>query len=393
MRKILALVLVCASLSAMAAVTGNKISLFDVYDWSKDANGVVTVTPHDPMNMGGWSAVIVDGENAGQLFFRSGFTMYELPQSLLVDYALGTVTLEATGEPFHTVEGHSSTASGQVTTKVDSTLSYYFVNEDWLLNDGALADVNGTIADDGSITIEGGFGYYIVKVKTTTISTPHGVMQQVSDTTRTTSPLFRHVRLLTPNGKHEYTILPSGNSGIADVYIHQEGDTVYVTNLYGLGWESAHMILNADGTMTFPCQTIGDISDAENPGGSGLWQNMGGSAASPVPGNSGTANSQSINWGLTMPSDGNSLWPGYDDNWLYFTDGSQFVIPTPPALMRGDVNDDGKVDITDATTLINYLLYGDDTGINMTNADTDLTGGIDISDATALINYLLYGTW
>ena len=63
----------------------------------KDANGVVTVTPHDPMNMGGWSAVIVDGENAGQLFFRSGFTMYELPQSLLVDYASGTVTLEATG--------------------------------------------------------------------------------------------------------------------------------------------------------------------------------------------------------------------------------------------------------------------------------------------------------
>ena len=94
-----------------------------------------------------------------------------------------------------------------------------------------------------------------------------------------------------------------------------------------------------------------------------------------------------------MPSDGNSLWPGYDDNWLYFTDGSQFVVPTPPSLMRGDVNDDGTVDISDATTLINYLLYGDATGINMANSDTDLTGGIDISDATALINYLLYGTW
>ncbi|MBO4804107.1 MAG: family 10 glycosylhydrolase [Muribaculaceae bacterium] len=60
---------------------------------------------------------------------------------------------------------------------------------------------------------------------------------------------------------------------------------------------------------------------------------------------------------------------------------------------RGDVNDDGTVDISDATTLINYLLNGDATGINMEGANCDLTGGVDISDATTLINYLLNGTW
>ncbi len=61
--------------------------------------------------------------------------------------------------------------------------------------------------------------------------------------------------------------------------------------------------------------------------------------------------------------------------------------------LRGDVDNSGNVDISDATALINYLLYGNSEGLNMDNANCDLTGGIDITDATTLINYLLYGSW
>ena len=61
--------------------------------------------------------------------------------------------------------------------------------------------------------------------------------------------------------------------------------------------------------------------------------------------------------------------------------------------LRGDVNGDHVVDITDATMLINYLLSGDATDINLENANCDQVGGVDISDATTLINYLLNGTW
>ena len=66
-----------------------------------------------------------------------------------------------------------------------------------------------------------------------------------------------------------------------------------------------------------------------------------------------------------------------------------------PAGMRGDVNDDQKIDITDATMLINYLLSNDPTGINMENANCDLSedGKVDITDATTLINYLLNNAW
>ena len=61
--------------------------------------------------------------------------------------------------------------------------------------------------------------------------------------------------------------------------------------------------------------------------------------------------------------------------------------------MRGDVNNDGSVDISDATTLINYLLSGNTSGLNLENANCDQQGGVDISDATTLINYLLNGNW
>ena len=55
----------------------------------------------------------------------------------------------------------------------------------------------------------------------------------------------------------------------------------------------------------------------------------------------------------------------------------------------GDVNHDGRVDITDVTELINYLLVGGG-DICDTCADVNGDGKIDISDVTALISALLY---
>ena len=58
---------------------------------------------------------------------------------------------------------------------------------------------------------------------------------------------------------------------------------------------------------------------------------------------------------------------------------------------KGDVNKDGRVNISDVTDLINYLLSGDAEGINLWAADVDSSGNINISDVTSLINYLLSG--
>ena len=62
-------------------------------------------------------------------------------------------------------------------------------------------------------------------------------------------------------------------------------------------------------------------------------------------------------------------------------------------LLRGDVDEDGEVTITDASVLIDYLLTGDTDAINLDNADCDLDGEVAIADVTCLIDYLLSGTW
>ena len=57
--------------------------------------------------------------------------------------------------------------------------------------------------------------------------------------------------------------------------------------------------------------------------------------------------------------------------------------------LRGDVNCDGFVNITDVTSLINYLLTDDASSISAENADTNNDGKINIADVTRLISYLL----
>ena len=60
--------------------------------------------------------------------------------------------------------------------------------------------------------------------------------------------------------------------------------------------------------------------------------------------------------------------------------------------LRGDVNDDKVVNISDVTALIDYLL-NPATEVNLANADCNLDSAINISDVTSLIDYLLSGSW
>ena len=64
-----------------------------------------------------------------------------------------------------------------------------------------------------------------------------------------------------------------------------------------------------------------------------------------------------------------------------------------PTFIRGDVDNSGDVKIADVTALINYLLSGDATNVNVLAADCDESGDVKIADVTALINYLLSGNW
>ena len=58
--------------------------------------------------------------------------------------------------------------------------------------------------------------------------------------------------------------------------------------------------------------------------------------------------------------------------------------------LRGDVNKDGQVNISDVTALIDILLSGE---TPPQSADCNQDNSVNISDVTSLIDYLLSGTW
>ena len=61
--------------------------------------------------------------------------------------------------------------------------------------------------------------------------------------------------------------------------------------------------------------------------------------------------------------------------------------------IRGDVDGNQRVEMDDLSLLINYLLTGDASMINMESANCDLEGDVTMDDLTALINYLLTNAW
>lgn len=69
------------------------------------------------------------------------------------------------------------------------------------------------------------------------------------------------------------------------------------------------------------------------------------------------------------------------------------AIHTQSDVERGDVDGDSSIDISDVTKLIDYVLSGNASGVNLESADCDQDGRIDISDVTTLIDFLLWGNW
>lgn len=63
----------------------------------------------------------------------------------------------------------------------------------------------------------------------------------------------------------------------------------------------------------------------------------------------------------------------------------------PAAVIKGDVNGDGVVNIADVTALIDLLLGNG--GNNNPAADCNVDGVVNIADVTKLIDYLLSGSW
>lgn len=101
--------------------------------------------------------------------------------------------------------------------------------------------------------------------------------------------------------------------------------------------------------------------------------------------------------GITITSETSGLFQAVAD------ENNQFTMPACDVLvsaefeessvLRGDVDNDGFVNISDVTVLIDYILSGDESMVSLEGADCDLDGIVNISDLTLLIDYILSGIW
>ena len=70
-----------------------------------------------------------------------------------------------------------------------------------------------------------------------------------------------------------------------------------------------------------------------------------------------------------------------------------YSLQEPSQQLRGDIDQDGLVGMSDITALIDYLLSADATGISVETVDVDQDGVTGIADVSCLLDYVLKGSW
>ena len=94
---------------------------------------------------------------------------------------------------------------------------------------------------------------------------------------------------------------------------------------------------------------------------------------------------------LTAPGQSFKI-PAGEWNLTLSVDNMTLVI-TKAGGLRGDVDNNKEVGIADVSALIDYLLSGDASAVNLQNADCNVDTEVGIADVSALIDYLLTGNW
>lgn len=110
----------------------------------------------------------------------------------------------------------------------------------------------------------------------------------------------------------------------------------------------------------------------------------------------GTSLDKSLTDAYVMNSEGSAFVPTADATvaagYAYFNVGAATLpdlIPISTGGLKGDVNGDGVVDISDVTLLVNYILGKTSDGIVLENSDMNDDGRYDVTDLTLICNVIL----
>ena len=350
-----------------------------------------------------WYPDASDGLAFAGLYWDAEGSTYYLP--IDVDYSTGEVALS-----WGTLLKEDSVI-GTKRNRTDSVFYELLVSQAYWDNNEQ-TDCKGTLYEDGSIIFDDNYVYYTYLEERVY---QNNALKSTNVTE--TATMYVGTEILAANGVLSYNNEQDGSAEESPVYMYQEGDNLYVGNMWNYGVPSCMMTLTSEGKALYECaefnpedsitylsNPIWDVNDSWIAGGLGMFYPVGsyeldeqGYITDYTWGFEADATPEQITWPYTMPSNGYHFLYGYQNNVLKYTNGAQFVIPGAVAdFTRGDVDRSGNIDIADVTALVDALLTGefDDTdNFSSDAADCDESQDVNISDVTTLVDYLLKGEW
>jgi hypothetical protein len=243
---------------------------------------------------------------------------------------------------------------------------------------------------------------YIDDIQITGPAAPWNYVNDLTDT-------FYKIEGLTPNTKYEVQVQAPGTlieGEWTDIVEFTTLPNVYMLGGDDQGWDCTNgTLFNCENgvytaTITFPAENnyFGFTTELAENNDQGGWDYIEpfrfGAIADEGTNYVYTGNEDyiSLTWdayhAIEIPAGEYKLTVNLDEMRLYI----EGETPQPQGL-RGDVNLDESVSISDVTALIDYLLTQDPTGISIENANCNLDQDVSISDVTALIDFLLTGEW
>ena len=289
---------------------------------------------------------------------------YYLP--IDIDYSTGEVAL-----PWGILLRNDSTI-GTARRRTD-TVTYSMLVSEAYWNDGAQTDCMGTLYEDGSIIFDDNYVYYFEQELRNYVN---GRLQ--STDYNIVAKMFVGTEILAANGAIDYVRERDNVAATSNVYMFQEDNMLYVGNLWDYGMPSVEMTLTEDGKALYECATF-DETDS-----------------------------------MTYLS--NPIWD-IDDSWIeggldmcfaiggYTTDEDGYI----DELLWGFTGDATPTEITwDYAAACNgyHLFYGYSDnklywlnggefvipgGVTVVRGDVDCDGQVGIADVTTLIDHLLTG--
>ena len=383
-----------------AEIIGNPYVCF-LYAYNIMGDEPVQADPFFAGSGAYWYPDVSEGLYFAGFYWNESGSTYYLP--LDIDYSTGEVALS------WGMLLEDDSVIGTARNRTDTVWYELLVSQAYWENEEQ-ADCMGTLYEDGSIIFDDNYVYYAYReerVYRNNRLTATNVFESAT--------MFVGTEILAANGVLTYNSEQDGSAEEAPVYMFQEGDELYVGNMWNYGVPSAKMTLTADGKAVYECaefdpvdsvtylsNPIWDVNDSWISGGLGMFYPIGsyelddeGYIIDYTWGFEADATPDQITWPYTMPSNGYHFLYGFENNVLKYTNGGKFELPGDD-FVRGDIDNDGKIAITDVTALIDRLLSGDfddAEDFNSDAADCDLDGSISITDVTALIDYLLTGVW